>query len=91
MLNPILSFSATRRMRSFRTLLVVIAYVAVLLGIVLAMMFQLIGGGLLPWFWLIWSQRHGAVAEKIAPRGRSDSTRYTCRAVRGTALLARTM
>ena len=44
MLNPILSFSATRRMRSFRTLLVVIAYVAVLLGIVLAMMFQLFGG-----------------------------------------------
>ena len=44
MLNPILAFSATRRMRSFRTLLVVIAYVAVLLGIVLATMSTLFGG-----------------------------------------------
>lgn len=38
MLNPILALSATRRMRSFRTLLIVIAYAAVLMGIALAMM-----------------------------------------------------
>ena len=44
MLNPILAFSATRRMRSFRTLAVVIAYVGVLLGIVLATMGRLMGG-----------------------------------------------
>ncbi len=31
MLNPIMAFSATRRMRSFRTMLIVIAYVAALL------------------------------------------------------------
>ncbi len=31
MLNPILSFSATRRMRSFKTMLIVIAYMAALL------------------------------------------------------------
>ena len=36
MLNPILAFSATRRMRSFRTILIVIAYMAVLLAIALA-------------------------------------------------------
>ncbi|MBR5429251.1 MAG: ABC transporter permease subunit [Firmicutes bacterium] len=36
MLNPIIAFSATRRMRSFRTMLIVIAYVAALLLIVLA-------------------------------------------------------
>ncbi|MBO4471260.1 MAG: ABC transporter permease subunit [Clostridia bacterium] len=36
MLNPILAFSATRRMRSFRTMLIVIAYMAVLLVIALA-------------------------------------------------------
>ena len=36
MLNPILSFSATRRMRSFRTMLIVIGYVAALLLIALA-------------------------------------------------------
>lgn len=35
MLNPILAFSATRRMRSFRTMLVVLGYVAVLLLIAL--------------------------------------------------------
>ena len=35
MLNPILAFSATRRMRSFRTMLIVIAYVAALLLIAL--------------------------------------------------------
>ena len=38
MINPILSFSATRRMRSFRTLLIMGAYLAVLLGIVAALM-----------------------------------------------------
>ena len=36
MLNPIMAFSATRRMRSFRTMLIVIAYVAALLLITLA-------------------------------------------------------
>ena len=36
MLNPILAFSATRRMRSFRTMLIVIAYVAALLALALA-------------------------------------------------------
>lgn len=36
MLNPILAFSATRRMRSFRTMLIVIAYVAALLLLSLA-------------------------------------------------------
>ena len=44
MLNPILAFSATRRMRSFRTILVVAAYLAVLLGIVLLTMGSLFGG-----------------------------------------------
>ena len=38
MLNPILSFSATRRMRSFRTMLIVIAYTAALLLIALPML-----------------------------------------------------
>ena len=38
MLNPILAFSATRRMRSFRTLLVIGAYVGVLLLVALIMM-----------------------------------------------------
>ena len=38
MLNPILAFSATRRMRSFRTLLIVAAYLGVMLGTVLLMM-----------------------------------------------------
>ena len=36
MLNPILAFSATRRMRSFKTMLIVIAYVAALLLLALA-------------------------------------------------------
>ena len=43
MFNPILAFSATRRMRSFRTLLVVAAYLAVMLGVVLLMMGGLFG------------------------------------------------
>ena len=38
MLNPILSFSATRRMRSFRTMLVVLAYTAVLMLVAVWMM-----------------------------------------------------
>ena len=36
MLNPIMAFSATRRMRSFRTMLIVIAYVTALLLLSLA-------------------------------------------------------
>ena len=36
MLNPIMAFSATRRMRSFKTMLIVIAYVAALLLLTLA-------------------------------------------------------
>ena len=36
MLNPIMAFSATRRMRSFRTMLIVIAYVAALLLLAMA-------------------------------------------------------
>ena len=40
MLNPILAFSATRRMRSFRTMLIVIAYVAALLALALAFLGQ---------------------------------------------------
>ena len=36
MLNPIMAFSATRRMRSFRTMLIVTAYVAALLLLALA-------------------------------------------------------
>lgn len=38
MLNPILSFSAIRRMRSFRTMLIVIAYVAALLLLALVLL-----------------------------------------------------
>ena len=38
MLNPILSFSAIRRMRSFRTMLIVIAYVTALLLAALTML-----------------------------------------------------
>ena len=37
MLNPIMAFSATRRMRSFRTMLIVIAYVTALLLLSLAL------------------------------------------------------
>ena len=44
MLNPILAFSATRRMRSFRTLLIVAAYLAVMLGVVFLTMGRLFGG-----------------------------------------------
>ena len=38
MLNPILAFSATRRMRSFRTMLIVIAYMAALLTLALVVL-----------------------------------------------------
>ena len=38
MLNPILAFSATRRMRSFRTLLIVGAWLIVMLGVVMLLM-----------------------------------------------------
>ena len=44
MLNPILSFSATRRMRSFRTILIVLAYMGALLAIALWRMRGMIGG-----------------------------------------------
>lgn len=43
MLNPILAFSATRRMRSFRTLLIAAAWMIVLTGVVLLMMSGLLG------------------------------------------------
>ena len=45
MLNPILSFSATRRMRSWKTLLIAGAYVLVLLGAALLLMGSLFGSG----------------------------------------------
>lgn len=43
MLNPILSFSATRRMRSLKTLLIVAAWLGVMLGATLAIMGRLFG------------------------------------------------
>ena len=43
MLNPIIAFSATRRMRSFRTMLIVIAYVAALLVLALTLLSGFIG------------------------------------------------
>ncbi len=43
MLNPILAFSATRRMRSFRTMLIVIAYMTALLLLALAFMTPFLG------------------------------------------------
>ena len=43
MLNPILSFSATRRMRSFRTLLIAGIWLLVMLGTALLMMGNLFG------------------------------------------------
>ena len=43
MLNPILSFSATRRMRSFRTLLIAGVWLLVMLGTALLMMGRLFG------------------------------------------------
>ena len=44
MLNPILAFSATRRMRSFRTMLILIAYVAALLVLALAFLGPFLSG-----------------------------------------------
>ena len=41
MLNPILSFSATRRMRSFRTLLIAAVWLLVMMGVALLIMGQL--------------------------------------------------
>ena len=43
MLNPILSFSATRRMRSVKTLLIVAAWLGVMLGVTLSIMGRLFG------------------------------------------------
>lgn len=43
MLNPILSFSATRRMRSFKTLLIAAAYVVVMLTVTLLIMGRIFG------------------------------------------------
>ena len=43
MLNPILSFSATRRMRSGKTLVILGAWLAVMLGTALLMMGRLLG------------------------------------------------
>ena len=43
MLNPILAFSATRRMRSFRTMLIVISYEAALLVLALVMLTAFMG------------------------------------------------
>jgi len=43
MLNPILSFSATRRMRSFKTLLIAASYVIVMLAVTLLIMGRLFG------------------------------------------------
>ncbi len=45
MLNPILSFSATRRMRSFRTLLITGVWILVMLGTTLLVMGRLFGSG----------------------------------------------
>ena len=53
MLNPILAFSATRRMRSFRTMLIVIAYMAALLVLALVILSPFLAT-LNPFlFWLI--------------------------------------
>ena len=43
MLNPILSFSATRRMRSFKTLMIALAWLLVMLGAALLIMGHLFG------------------------------------------------
>ena len=48
MLNPILSFSATRRMRTFRTLLIAGAYACVLLVIAVVMMGRFFGPAVSP-------------------------------------------
>ena len=45
MLNPILSFSATRRMRSFKTLLIAAVWLLVMMGVALLIMGQLFRSG----------------------------------------------
>lgn len=45
MLNPILSFSATRRMRSWKTMAIALAYLLVMLGTALLIMGRLFGDG----------------------------------------------
>ena len=45
MLNPILSFSATRRMRSFKTLLIIGAYLLVMAGTAILIMSRLFSAG----------------------------------------------
>ena len=45
MLNPILSFSATRRMRSFKTLLIVAVWLVVMMGVAFMIMGQLFSSG----------------------------------------------
>ena len=47
MLNPILSFSAARRMRSFRTMLIAVVYTVVLLIIAVLMMGRMFAGEVL--------------------------------------------
>ena len=62
MLNPILSFTATRRMRSFRTILIVLAYMGALLAIAVWRMrsmfqgqvtIQAMQGGVQSYLWLL--------------------------------------
>ena len=45
MLNPILSFSATRRMRSFKTLLIAAVWLVVMMGVAFMVMGQLFSSG----------------------------------------------
>ena len=45
MLNPILSFSATRRMRSFKTLLIVVVWLVVMMGVAFTVMGHLFSSG----------------------------------------------
>ena len=45
MLNPILSFSATRRMRSFKTLLIVAVWLVVMMGVAFTVMGHLFSSG----------------------------------------------
>ena len=46
MLNPILAFSATRRMRTFRTMLIVFVYMAALLALALVILWPFTDGGI---------------------------------------------
>ena len=47
MLNPILAFSATRRMRSFRTMLILIAYVVLMLAIAALILAPFLNGNVM--------------------------------------------